>query len=995
MAAAPTQSENENDSADFDGWVPVRRLGAGAMGEVWEVRRGEVRGALKRPLDPRDPELFVRFRREAEAALALGDHPGLVGLKAIGTDRAKPFIVFELVEGEDLETRLARDGPPAPDSALTLLGQLAEALDAMHAAGCVHRDLKTANVLIDAAGRARIADLGLVRYAEGSALTETGALVGTPHAMAPEQIEGRRAGPAADRHALGVLAFELLTGERPFQGGSSFELMSNILRGRRRRVGETGRALPERADPRAVDAVFERAFARDPSARPPSARALVAELGDAVSGATPAPRARRFGRSVGLLVATALIGGLVVLGLEHRRKRARRARIRALAERIRDLPQSPSWSSARALELAVYRAAGLTFAVPASALEQDARERSQAPEVAALIEAARGLEEPDRGPMLAMLAEPRLRVAPDQAGDPGGAGALDDAFAAGLEALRRGSRESALAAFKASPHEPAARLGRRLARVSPRQPSSEQLEQLDDLETLILSRGRLADAVVARAVVEALFDADTAPEVLAGLHQRLLTRADGGADALARRLYLARLEQLAGQDRGAFVAHRLRVESGPYFQALLRLPEAPAVQLALAAINKGRARVRAFLATRTVKRQLAAGVPLTEIDPPESLLTAVKALHGRAWRVIAPPSTVALSERRRIARELPQWFIDVLALSQVNEAGRPDRSDEARLRFQLQLAPLDRRTTTLLPRQEENLRARRAFARLERERGRSVWLRLTRGLASGLFPDLHALPPAVRRQRITEALNVAASAVEDLSAAIDSGRLGPELLILARQERIQRRIDRLRWETQRGDPAARPEALRAALAKLSREALPELDGAEGGPRPWLAPYVRLQLLEQSPDAGGAPASKAIQSLIARLELCPKTYPEGDESVLRDVLYSEERRLLLPTAGRRRELLSVAHLALSRIHEAAGRDRAALAEAEVALRLNSLSETCAENAVHLAIRLERFEDARRLLGLFQSSDPTRPELDSTGLEQVRARLSEEITRAERR
>ncbi|MCA8967869.1 MAG: serine/threonine protein kinase, partial [Planctomycetes bacterium] len=182
--------------------------------------------ALKLLLGDLSERRLQRFAREGEIAATLR-HPGIVRVHGRGRCAQGCYLVYELVQGEDLESawrRLSRR------QLLEVVLEIAHALGHAHAQGVVHRDLKPANVLLDAEGHARVTDFGLALGAGMDRLTRTGALVGTPHYMAPEQISGSRDryGPPTDVWALGVLLYRALTDRLPFAGGSLLELMAQI-----------------------------------------------------------------------------------------------------------------------------------------------------------------------------------------------------------------------------------------------------------------------------------------------------------------------------------------------------------------------------------------------------------------------------------------------------------------------------------------------------------------------------------------------------------------------------------------------------------------------------------------------------------------------------------------------------------------------------------------------------------------------------------------------
>jgi len=203
-------------------------LGRGGMGEVhraWDTRRGRT-VALKRLPAPLagDPEFQARFRRESALAAQLSE-PHIIPIHDFGEINGRLFIDMRLVDGTDLASVIKSEGPMAPRRAIGILAQVASALDAAHAAGLVHRDVKPSNVLVrghDEDEFAYLIDFGIARaaagQASGPALTVTGATLGTLDYMAPERFENRPVDGRADVYSLACMLYELLTGAAPFRG---------------------------------------------------------------------------------------------------------------------------------------------------------------------------------------------------------------------------------------------------------------------------------------------------------------------------------------------------------------------------------------------------------------------------------------------------------------------------------------------------------------------------------------------------------------------------------------------------------------------------------------------------------------------------------------------------------------------------------------------------------------------------------------------------------
>jgi serine/threonine-protein kinase len=199
-----------------------------------------------------DPVARERFAREAALAGSLGAHPHIVTAHEAGEWDERPYVVFEYMSGASLADELRDNGPPLRAQAMQWLAQAADAIDYAHAAKVVHRDIKPANLLLDADGNLSVADFGVSRWDGETTLTATGEIVGTAGYLAPEQTDDRGATAASDRFALGVVAYQLLTGKLP----------------------ATDRH--ELAPP--VEAVFDCALAEEPDRRYPTATAFVEGL---------------------------------------------------------------------------------------------------------------------------------------------------------------------------------------------------------------------------------------------------------------------------------------------------------------------------------------------------------------------------------------------------------------------------------------------------------------------------------------------------------------------------------------------------------------------------------------------------------------------------------------------------------------------------------------------------------------------------------------------
>ncbi|MEU9505642.1 serine/threonine-protein kinase [Micromonospora sp. NPDC048170] len=245
------------------------RIASGGMGDVWRGtdqvlgRTVAVKSLLPALLD--DPDFAERFRGEART-MATINHPGVVDVYDYGNDQQIAFLVMEYVEGDALSATLARVGRLTPARTMALVAQAADALHAAHVKGIVHRDVKPGNLLVRPNGTLVLTDFGIARSELVAQLTAAGSVLGTASYISPEQATGGVATPASDVYALGVVAYQCLAGRRPFEGENPLEIAM-------RHVRETPRPLPGDIPPQ-VRTVVERALAKDPGARWPSAAAL-------------------------------------------------------------------------------------------------------------------------------------------------------------------------------------------------------------------------------------------------------------------------------------------------------------------------------------------------------------------------------------------------------------------------------------------------------------------------------------------------------------------------------------------------------------------------------------------------------------------------------------------------------------------------------------------------------------------------------------------------
>ena len=252
-----------------------QRLAAGGMGTVYEAtderlnRRVAVKLLKEELVD--DPRFVERFRREARAVAALS-HPNIASVFDFGADDGRDFIVMELIEGRDL-AELLRSGPLEPRRAAAIAAQSCDALAHAHAGGIVHRDVKPGNIIVSDNDRVKVTDFGIARAIGETTLTAAGSVLGTAHYLAPEQASGESAGPAADQYAMGVVLFEMLTGQVPFSGTSPIGIAM-------RHVCDVIPAPSSivREVPATLDEITARATAKDPSERYPDISGMASAL---------------------------------------------------------------------------------------------------------------------------------------------------------------------------------------------------------------------------------------------------------------------------------------------------------------------------------------------------------------------------------------------------------------------------------------------------------------------------------------------------------------------------------------------------------------------------------------------------------------------------------------------------------------------------------------------------------------------------------------------
>jgi len=297
------------------GYEILGELGRGGMGIVYKARQGPLNRLVALKMI-RDQELatdddVARFAVEAEAAARL-QHPNIVQVYEVGEWSGHPYLALELVEGDNLAHRL--DGTPQPARpAAELAETLARAVHAAHTKGIIHRDLKPANVLLAADGTPKVTDFGLAKRLEAGGPTVSGAVMGTPEYMAPEQAQGRNReiGPAADIYALGAILYEVLTGRPPFKGETVLDTM--------RQVTSAEPVPPQRLQPgvpRDLETICLKCLEKEPARRYATAAELADDLQRFAQGKTIRARpVGMIGRGVKWAKRRPLVAALLALVL--------------------------------------------------------------------------------------------------------------------------------------------------------------------------------------------------------------------------------------------------------------------------------------------------------------------------------------------------------------------------------------------------------------------------------------------------------------------------------------------------------------------------------------------------------------------------------------------------------------------------------------------------------------------------------------------------------
>ncbi len=271
-------------------------IGAGGMGEVYRATDTKLARDIALKVLPAEmanaPDRLARFQREARAVAAL-NHPNVVTVYSVEESHNVHFITMELIEGQPLDRLISGNGLPS-DRIIEIAGAVAEALSAAHEKGIVHRDLKPANVMVTNEGRVKVLDFGLAKdvgaeTVNGATMasagyTQAGMVMGTPAYMSPEQVSGRPLDHRSDIFSFGVMLHEMATGRRPFEGNSSAELISSILRDNPPSVSDVRPELPSD-----IARVIRRCLEKEPRHRVQTARDVSNEFRDLARNASRLP----------------------------------------------------------------------------------------------------------------------------------------------------------------------------------------------------------------------------------------------------------------------------------------------------------------------------------------------------------------------------------------------------------------------------------------------------------------------------------------------------------------------------------------------------------------------------------------------------------------------------------------------------------------------------------------------------------------------------------
>jgi tetratricopeptide (TPR) repeat protein/predicted Ser/Thr protein kinase len=314
----------------------VKLLGVGGMGSVYRVHDRELDRdvALKliRSEIASNPETLERFKREIQLSSRV-THGNVLRVFDLGETHGVKYLTMEYVAGEDLAALIKREKKLPIPKILSIFRQICEGLQAAHQKGVIHRDLKPQNVMLDAQDHVLLTDFGLAKTLEQTGVTHTGAVIGTPNYMSPEQVRGETAGPQSDIYSLGVILYEMAAGKVPFTGKSVFEVMVQRMHKPPRPVTESNPEVPAY-----LERILERCLAIDPTHRYQSVGEILADLDNASFRPTLryAIHRRRWLKPAAVGLAVALLLGAGGVWLYRRGRSAKPATQKARSVLVAD-----------------------------------------------------------------------------------------------------------------------------------------------------------------------------------------------------------------------------------------------------------------------------------------------------------------------------------------------------------------------------------------------------------------------------------------------------------------------------------------------------------------------------------------------------------------------------------------------------------------------------------------------------------------------------------
>jgi tRNA A-37 threonylcarbamoyl transferase component Bud32 len=278
-------------ASNEDRYRLIRQIGSGGMAEVYlaydEFLQREVAFKVLDRKYAEDKEAIERFRREARSAASL-HHPNIVATHDRGeTEGGTYYIVMEYLEGGTLEDLIDREGQLPPREAAEIALEVADALSVAHESGVIHRDIKPQNILLSGSGEAKVADFGIARALSATTMTRAGSILGTVHYISPEQALGEQATYQSDLYSLGVVLYEMLTGELPYDAETPVGVVMKHVSGVARSPSDVNPDVPEE-----LDAVAGRLLSREPGERYQDAAALAEDLEQIIEALPQADRTR-------------------------------------------------------------------------------------------------------------------------------------------------------------------------------------------------------------------------------------------------------------------------------------------------------------------------------------------------------------------------------------------------------------------------------------------------------------------------------------------------------------------------------------------------------------------------------------------------------------------------------------------------------------------------------------------------------------------------------